>query len=492
MNHLLKIRAFLKRFGQTRASRYVMRSIAAVFGAMLMFGLALYPFYRHERSRTAQEWTEKMPRQPRSPAEVQGIRLNMIRLRDLGVPVFLPQSMWDNRACAAAIVQLVNFLLGESRLLVDDAWKFSRTNARFLHLVFRRDDQFRAENGRIIETHDRGFWLSNILHMVGERPNRTTDRLYIVGYHYHATRSDRAILSAHQDMNSHLLLVLGRADGTWWGYHFFHDPSHPDANPFRIDDLGEQLPPQFDLMYVWELLGRDGQPMVLPSEGAPLALFNRTQPFADINRWLGWADWLGNAALSSYVDTALMAIAGDREQFPVMVDLSRSVAPVAPDEHHCRAHGQVLGFFDGQPIRCHREAENRRGQYGQEFQCVELINRYYATVLGHRNMTRTGHADTYFHWASDKGLVRFANGGNEPPRAHDVLVFDRDGPGGDPGHVALVTEVRGDRVCMVQQNTRSWRNCLSLTANQGSYNVEAMGTLPCVGWSRPRAQERTR
>ncbi|MBI4256823.1 hypothetical protein HY626_02075 [Candidatus Uhrbacteria bacterium] len=75
------------------------------------------------------------------------------------------------------------------------------------------------------------------------------------------------------------------------------------------------------------------------------------------------------------------------------------------------AHGTILGEHHGVTVHAYGWGDSVRGEYGLEYECVELVNRYYVQVLGHRNLTKTGDADTYFWDAKAKMLQAFPNGG---------------------------------------------------------------------------------
>jgi hypothetical protein len=162
-------------------------------------------------------------------------------------------------------------------------------------------------------------------------------------------------------------------------------------------------------------------------------------------------------------------------------------------------HGTVLGEFEG--VTIHSAAGfNLRGEYGLEYQCVELINRFYAIRLGHKNMTKHGHADSYFWDSERKGLVAYENGGQEPPKKYDILVFDGGPRDGVVGHVALVTEVdhRRNVVQIVQQNTPEvryglfhhyrWQDELLFSrTSTGGWSISAGDfSIPIAGWSRQK------
>jgi hypothetical protein len=161
-------------------------------------------------------------------------------------------------------------------------------------------------------------------------------------------------------------------------------------------------------------------------------------------------------------------------------------------------HGDVLGKENGVTVYSNGEGNSIRGEYGLEYECVELVNRYYVQVLEHRNLTQTGHADSYFWDANAKGLVAFPNRGTTKPAVHDVLVFDGGPDDGSVGHIAIITRVdeKTKRVEFIQQNIRArtdvvftrdvWKDTLALErtlggewfVNQGRYPT------PVAGWSR--------
>jgi|GEM_PF-2341837 hypothetical protein len=176
-------------------------------------------------------------------------------------------------------------------------------------------------------------------------------------------------------------------------------------------------------------------------------------------------------------------------------------------------HGMVVGELEG--VTIHSAAWfSFRGRYGLEYQCVELVNRFYAVKLGHKNMTKHGDADSYFWdpWSRqlaeeqgvqpldlpDKGLVAYENGGQEPPKQYDILVFDGGNSDGSVGHVALIAEVdhRQNTLRIVQQNTPQtryyilrhyrWQDELSFsrTKTGGWYVSEGDFSIPVAGWSR--------
>lgn len=453
-------------------------SMLALVMLVLPGGLLCSGYHLGKRA-TEQEWDAKMPGGRRLQAETRGLMESMVKYREVGAPSFVPQSAWDDAVCAANIINAVNFLVGEPLLNMSPAWLFSKVNADRVNLVYDRHTDFEVKEGRLIEKYDRGFSLTKILRGVNPDKSRPLmDRMYVIGYRYTGTRVDSAMLEEGWDWNSHLMLLLGKVDGTWWGYHMFHDPRFAaDQSPFRIDDLGETMPVAFDLLYIWEVRNT-----VLDNSSAKVLAYGPQRQYADILPLLNSFSW--SERLEYLIDTALVYYFGDAEQFPRVLNLEGGVVPVGyTDTANWR--GQVLGFYQGVPVRRH-VGESQRGAYGLEYQCVEFVNRYLVS-LGHRNLTRTGNADSYYYEARYKGLQSMPNGSTAHPEAGDILVFDPDGIGKDPGHVAVVSSVERDKICVVQQNSPEWFRCLKLENAAGRWRVQPQNpNLPCVGWVRRR------
>ena len=124
--------------------------------------------------------------------------------------------------------------------------------------------------------------------------------------------------------------------------------------------------------------------------------------------------------------------------------------------------------------------------YGQKWQCVEFIKRFYFEAHGHRMPDVMGHAKDFFDPAlSHRGhntrrdMIQFANGADEPPSVDDLLVF-RDTKF---GHVAIVTSVSADRIEVIQQNMiGKTRQTFALLRKNGNYSV-ASPKSP-AGWLR--------
>ena len=154
------------------------------------------------------------------------------------------------------------------------------------------------------------------------------------------------------------------------------------------------------------------------------------------------------------------------------------------------AHGTLLAAADGAGIYYHRDSQ--RGTFGLEYECVEFVNRW-LVVHGDRNLTKTGHAISYFNEARAKGLTPHRNGGGTKPEHGDVIVFKSAVQ--QYGHVGIVMEVGADNVLVAQQNVtlRLWLvvkpmpfERFPLTNINDKWTVMPRRSFTCVGWSRPR------
>ncbi len=449
-------------------------------GIIVILALVIGIAFHYGSADARAEWKARMPAAARSARELRGLVDNMIRFRHETVPAFVPMSSWDDEVCAANIEGAINLLLGEERFRTAPAWLFEKVNAGEVRRVYDRSQDFKIDRsgGKITEARDRRVWLSRIVETIGHNSDLTTDRLYVVGYRYRYTVSNDKIIAALEQggtVNSHLMLLLGRNRGKWWGYHLLHDKDNPRVNPFLISDLGEEMPEQFDLTHVWEVLNSQ---MAAKGQGADVMFVQNSPPYASIAPVL---HWLGNTTVGYVLDTVMARLFGRGEQFArVIPAVSEGVAEVVPPGSS-GWHSQILGFYRGVAVRRHM-AGRTRGAYGLEFQCVELVNRFYARILRHRNMAGSGHADSYFADDKAKGLQAFRNGAPAPPRADDILVFDAPK---NPGHAAIVVRVSEDSVCVIQQNTPAWRQCLPLWWESGGWKVPPITEdLPCMGWAR--------
>ncbi|MCP5535932.1 MAG: CHAP domain-containing protein [Akkermansiaceae bacterium] len=125
-----------------------------------------------------------------------------------------------------------------------------------------------------------------------------------------------------------------------------------------------------------------------------------------------------------------------------IVDRERGVAIHSNGKDCYESHGEHYSNDDGY-------------YYGRCWQCVEFVKRYYHDRFHHHMPDVWGHAKSFFNTSlkhgeinRDRALVQYRNGGDEKPRAEDLLVYTH----GEYGHVAIISKVEADSVEVVQQN----------------------------------------
>ena len=146
--------------------------------------------------------------------------------------------------------------------------------------------------------------------------------------------------------------------------------------------------------------------------------------------------------------------------------------------------GKVLDSYRGVPVydnglfffRSYGKHYSQDGYYyGQKWQCVEFIKRFYHDAKRHKMPDAMGHARSFFDETVPDGalnprraLVQYRNGSSERPRPDDLLVFADT----KYGHVGIVTEVSEDRLEIIQQNILGHpRQRLALMVTNGHYFV---------------------
>ncbi len=159
--------------------------------------------------------------------------------------------------------------------------------------------------------------------------------------------------------------------------------------------------------------------------------------------------------------------------------------------------GRVLDSYRGVPVydngllffRSYGKNYSEGSYYfGQKWQCVEFIKRFYYRAKGHQMPEVMGHAKSFFEESlSDgalnarRGLVQYRNGSTHKPRADDLMVFTDT----KFGHVAIVTVVAENSLEVIQQNiVSSTRQRFSLVTSNGHYFVTAPRRP--AGWLREK------
>ncbi len=124
--------------------------------------------------------------------------------------------------------------------------------------------------------------------------------------------------------------------------------------------------------------------------------------------------------------------------------------------------------------------------YGQKWQCVEFVKRFYHDAFKHKMPSVWGHAKGYYDPSvihgklnNDRGMYQFKNGGATSPQPDDLLVFDLD----PFGHVAVISKVLENEIEVVQQNIAGKpRQTFLLEKKDGLFNIVAKNKP--LGWLR--------
>jgi surface antigen len=130
--------------------------------------------------------------------------------------------------------------------------------------------------------------------------------------------------------------------------------------------------------------------------------------------------------------------------------------------------------------------------YGQKWQCVEFVKRFYFEAKGHKMPDVYGHAKDFFdeniaHGEINpkRGLVQYINGGDIRPEPDDLMVFTGFGY----GHVAIVTKVGEDFIEVIQQNILGKpRDTHPLIKKENRYYVGESSSKP-IGWLRTKFEK---
>jgi hypothetical protein len=145
--------------------------------------------------------------------------------------------------------------------------------------------------------------------------------------------------------------------------------------------------------------------------------------------------------------------------------------------------------------------------YGLRYQCVELIRRYYdglvAAQYSPKDVTQGSspwaHRDAKDFWygaESGLGLIKFSNGDTSatasPPRKDDILVFQKVSSttgrviSGDTGHVAIVTDLTGTRITILEQNwgVRGAGDLVYSPAMNSIADRQGLSVYRVLGWLR--------
>lgn len=139
----------------------------------------------------------------------------------------------------------------------------------------------------------------------------------------------------------------------------------------------------------------------------------------------------------------------------------------------------------------HVEGRNVQDGYniGLKWQCVEFVKRYYYKHYKHKMPNSYGHAKAFFNNTlkdgvlnKQRGLLQFTNPSGSKPQVGDLLIFDGS-LSNAYGHVAIISQVEGDEIEIVQQNKMPSRQTYTWSKKNGKYRIEGSRIL---GWLRKR------
>lgn len=119
------------------------------------------------------------------------------------------------------------------------------------------------------------------------------------------------------------------------------------------------------------------------------------------------------------------------------------------------------------------------GQFGFDYQCVELVMRHFTTSWG---LDWDGDATDLLDNAPSATVDVYLDGDKaHPPVPGDMIVFG----GGEMGHVALVTDVSANEVGIIEQNVpSSYKRKLALSNGKVDAQWEGFWTK---GWAHAKA-----
>lgn len=147
-------------------------------------------------------------------------------------------------------------------------------------------------------------------------------------------------------------------------------------------------------------------------------------------------------------------------------------------------HNAVFGSYNGVEVRCNKSSNSSLSGGNQ---CVEYVKRFANEMYGLSYSSYGNAKDWWTNRTILKKFYAYENGGKEPPRPGDIIVFK----GGDYGHIGVIMEVNTNYVKVVHQNggnDSSWGPIgarLDLTIRNGRYTVGKMyrnGSRIPLGW----------
>jgi surface antigen len=124
---------------------------------------------------------------------------------------------------------------------------------------------------------------------------------------------------------------------------------------------------------------------------------------------------------------------------------------------------------------------------GMKYQCVEFVKRYYYLHYHHRMPETYGDAKDFFDDTIGDGqtnitrdLIQYRNPGSARPKEGDIVVFGST-PVNKFGHVAIISEVMGHRIEIIQQNKAKTRETYYMMKRKSGWYIMNKRVL---GWLR--------
>lgn len=119
--------------------------------------------------------------------------------------------------------------------------------------------------------------------------------------------------------------------------------------------------------------------------------------------------------------------------------------------------------------------------YGYEFQCVELIQRFYSQQWNYQRIWNTDAQGMITN--HPVGIIENYNNSQDQqaaPTWGDVLVFR----GGEAGHVGIVSHINGDKIYFLEQNySKTGMGQVTFTVDNGIINIAPrFGSAEIIGW----------
>jgi surface antigen len=151
----------------------------------------------------------------------------------------------------------------------------------------------------------------------------------------------------------------------------------------------------------------------------------------------------------------------------------------------------VYSNGDNYTLSYGKSFSDKQYYFGQKWQCVEFVKRFYHDAFNHKMPSVWGNAVGYYDptvvhgkMNKDRGMFQFKNGGTTSPQPDDLLVFDI----APYGHVSVITAVRENEIEVVQQNIAGKpRQIYQLEKKDGLFTIVAKKNP--IGWLRLPAEK---